>query len=267
MTGKMKVCEPDRSHACKHTVSKMHGQSTACCNDHHRSCLLQAALLAAYAMKRGGAADVPTQRFTSMSILPCQSCLFAAGLGSSQYLGASGPATTPPRFECQYMYHGNDWSMQPEQNSRMRGKEGRYRSVSCSDIPDIDGAHTRCCYCWHVMCLCSQASESSCFMQIQSLDLIKEELVYLGRQLIKQIGCILRTVRIADHQVVWVLYELAGDCNVDGCLLLVPSDDPDLHQEASSDDNFGVDACHGNAQSMFDAQCMQDPRDTSCSSF
>lgn len=104
-------------------------------------------------------------------------------------------------------------------------------------------------------------------MQIQSLDLIKEELVYLGCQLIKQIGCILRTVRIADHKVVWVLYELAGDCNVDGCLLLVPGDDPDLRQEASSDNNFGVDACHGNVQNLSGAHCMQTPRDRSHSSF
>lgn len=72
--------------------------------------------------------------------------------------------------------------------------------------------------------------------------------MYPGCQLIKQVGCILRSVCIADHEMVWMLYQPAGNRNVDGCLLFVPSDDPDLHHKASSDDTFWVGVCHHLAQ-------------------
>ncbi len=51
----------------------------------------------------------------------------------------------------------------------------------------------------------------------------------LGCQIIEESLCFTRTVCVADEEVVWVLYEFAGDGNVDGGLLLVSSDHPDLN--------------------------------------
>ena len=60
------------------------------------------------------------------------------------------------------------------------------------------------------------------------LDIMEQRRRDLVGKVIKHSCCILGRVCIADHEAVGVLYEFAGDGDVDSSLLLVSCDHPDL---------------------------------------